>query len=64
MSTRAADPALLEAAARLAGLSLSSERAEQIAPFMDGVFQWLDALDQSALGETPPAFAYRARWEG
>ncbi len=64
MSTRAVDPPLLEAAARLAGLPLTPERAAQLMPAMEGVFLWLDALDQSTLGETPPAFAYRARWEG
>jgi len=57
------DPALLEAAARLANLPLSPERAAQLVPAMDGVFQMLDALDQGALGETAPAFAFRARWE-
>jgi hypothetical protein len=30
---------------------------------MDGVFQLLDALNQAALGETAPAFAFRANWE-
>ena len=58
------DAALLEAAARLANLPLSPERAAQLVPAMDGVFQMLDALNQGALGETAPAFAYRAKWEG
>ena len=30
---------------------------------MDGVFQLLDALNQAALGEIAPAFAFRANWE-
>lgn len=57
------DPALLEAAARLANLPLTPQRAAQLVPAMDGVFQMLDALDQGALGETPPAFAFHAKWE-
>ena len=57
------DPALLEAAARLANLPLTPARAEELVPAMDGVFQLLDALNQAALGETAPAFAFRANWE-
>ncbi|NDG40419.1 MAG: hypothetical protein EBY28_13820 [Betaproteobacteria bacterium] len=57
------DPALLEAAARLANLPLTPARAVELAPSMDGVFQLLDALNQAALGETAPAFAFRANWE-
>ena len=58
------DSALLESAARLANLPLSAERAVQLVPAMDGVFQLLDTLDQSSLGETAPAFAFRASWAG
>lgn len=57
------DAALLEAAARLVNLPLSAERAVQLVPAMDGVFQLLDALDQRTLGETAPAFAFNAKWE-
>jgi hypothetical protein len=54
---------LLEAAARLANLPLTPARAAELVPSMDGVFQLLDALNQAALGETAPAFAFRANWE-
>jgi hypothetical protein len=64
MEARSADPALLEAAARLAGLALTPQRAAQLVPAMDGVFQMLDALDQGALGDTAPAFAFQANREG
>jgi hypothetical protein len=57
------DPKLLEAAARLADLPLSSERIAQLVPAMDGFFQLLDALHQCDPGETAPAFAFRAKWE-
>jgi hypothetical protein len=57
------EPALLESAARLSNLSLSGERAAQLVPAMDGVFQLLDALHQAPLAETAPAFAFKARWE-
>lgn len=64
MSSRVpTDPALLEAAARLAELSLSPERIAQLVPAMDGFYTLLDALNQGDLGETPPAFAFRAKWE-
>jgi hypothetical protein len=31
---------------------------------MDGFYTLLDALDRADLGETAPAFAFRAKWEG
>lgn len=65
MTTRVPpDPKLLEDAARLANLPLTPDRAAQLVPAMDGVFRMLDALDQGALGETAPAFAFRATWGG
>lgn len=65
MSSRVpTDPQTLEAAARLAGLSLSPERIAQLVPAMDGFYTLLDALDRGDLGETAPAFAFRASWEG
>lgn len=57
------DQALVVAAARLADLPLSSERAAQLVPVMDGVFQLLDALDPGTLQETAPASAFRASWD-
>ena len=56
------DPELIRAAARLAGLSLTDERIAQLVPAMDGFFTTLDALNEGDLGETAPAFAYRAGW--
>lgn len=58
------DPELIEAAARLAALTLSPERVAQLVPAMNGFYMLLDALDQGDLGETAPAIAYRAKWEG
>ena len=57
------DPALLEAAARLADLDLSPERIAQLVPAMDGFYSLLDALHRCEPGETPPAIAFRAKWE-
>lgn len=56
------DKALIEAAARLANLPLTAQRAEQLVPVMDDIFQMLDALKQLSLGESAPAFAYHANW--
>ncbi len=56
------DAALLEAAARLANLPLSAQRARELVPAVDGVFALLDALDRRSLGETAPAFAFQAKW--
>lgn len=58
-----ADPQLLESAARLTGLELSPERVAELVPAMDGFYQLLGALDRPDLGESAPAFAFRARWE-
>ena len=56
------DAALLEAAARLANLPRPAERAAELVPAMDGVFQLRDALNRGSLGETAPAFAFQAKW--
>jgi len=60
---RVSDADLLIAAARLADLPMTPERAAQLVPAMNGVLQLLDALNQGALQETAPAFAFRAGWE-
>lgn len=57
------DPKTIDAAARLAGLALSPERISALVPAMDGFYTLLDALVQSDLGETAPAFAFHAKWE-
>ena len=56
------DPATVITLARAARLQLSQARAEELAPTMDVVFGLLDRLDEVALGETAPAFAYQAKW--
>jgi Asp-tRNA(Asn)/Glu-tRNA(Gln) amidotransferase C subunit len=56
------DPATVITLARAARLQLSQARAEELAPTMDVVFGLLERLDEVALGETPPAFAYQAKW--
>ena len=50
--------------AKAARLDLPEDRTQLMAETMDGIFQLLDTLDGFELGETPPAFAYRAKWEG
>jgi Asp-tRNA(Asn)/Glu-tRNA(Gln) amidotransferase C subunit len=56
------DPATVITLARAARLQLSQARAEELAGTMDVVFGLLDRLDEVALGETAPAFAYQAKW--
>lgn len=55
---------MIEAAAKIADLPLSPERIAELVPAMDGFYTLLDALHQGDLGETPPAIAFRAKWEG
>jgi Asp-tRNA(Asn)/Glu-tRNA(Gln) amidotransferase C subunit len=47
----------------LANLPLTAQRAEQLVPVMDDIFQMLDSLEQLSLGEAAPAFAYLAKWK-
>ena len=47
-----------------ARLAIPPERAALLAPALDGVLELLDSLDAIRLGETAPAFTYRAKWEG
>ena len=49
--------------AKTARLDLPEDRYALQAETLTGIFQMLDALDGVELGETPPAFAYRAKWE-
>lgn len=44
-------------------LELSDARAGELAPVAEQVFGLLDGLDEVALGDTPPAFAFDARWK-
>lgn len=55
---------MIEAAAKIADLPLSPERTAELVPAMDGFYALLDALHQGELGETPPAIAFRAAWDG
>ena len=48
--------------AKVTRLNLPKERRQLQADTMNGIFQMLDALDDGNLGETPPAFAFRAAW--
>ena len=50
--------------AKHARLDLTPKRAADLAPALDGILDLLDSLDEVKLGETAPAFAYRAKWEG
>ncbi len=50
--------------AKAARLPLTDARQKAMPQAMDGVFELLDTLDQVELGETSPAIAYRAKWEG
>jgi aspartyl/glutamyl-tRNA(Asn/Gln) amidotransferase C subunit len=52
------------ALAKTARLDLAEDRTQLMAETMEGIFQLLDSLDEVELGETAPAFAYRAKWEG
>jgi putative addiction module killer protein len=56
------DSASVIALARAARLQLSQARAEDLAGTLGAVFGLLDRLDEVALGEIAPAFAYQAKW--
>jgi Asp-tRNA(Asn)/Glu-tRNA(Gln) amidotransferase C subunit len=48
--------------ARAARLQLSEARAAELAGTMSAIFGLLERLDEVALGETAPAFAFQAKW--
>lgn len=52
----------LLAAAKLARLNLSAERAAVVAPALDGILQSFDLLDEVDVGETPPTNSFDPRW--
>jgi len=54
----------LEHAVRGARLDLTPARRELVGPVLDGIYALIDHLDAVSLGETPPATAFNARWEG
>ncbi|MHA1559612.1 MAG: hypothetical protein ACTSWI_02955 [Alphaproteobacteria bacterium] len=49
--------------AKAARLDLPEDRKQLLAETMGEIFQLLDSLDGVELGETAPAFSYRAKWE-
>jgi len=50
--------------AKAARLDLPEKRRRLVAETMDEIYQILDSLDSVELGESAPAFAYRAKREG
>ena len=54
----------IEMLAKAALLNLPEKRRQLLAETMDGIHQILASLDSVELGETAPAFSYRAKWEG
>lgn len=64
MERKAVTPQDIATLAKVTRLNLPQDRLQLQAETMNGIFQMLDALDGVALGETSPAIAYRAKWEG
>jgi Asp-tRNA(Asn)/Glu-tRNA(Gln) amidotransferase C subunit len=58
------DADVVSVLAKHARLQLTPERSAAVAPALDGILDLLDSLDEVKLGETGPAIAYRAKWEG
>jgi hypothetical protein len=54
----------VEHAARAARLPLSADRRQIIGPALEMIYALIDTLDSVRVGETPPATAFDARWEG
>ncbi len=59
-----ADAALVTAAARLAGWDPGPGRLAELVPAMSGFYSLLDLLHRDELGDTPPATAFQAQWDG
>ena len=55
--------ATLETIAGVARLKVPAERHEALTPAVQGILDLLDSFDRVALGETPPANAYSAKWD-
>jgi Asp-tRNA(Asn)/Glu-tRNA(Gln) amidotransferase C subunit len=53
----------IAALAKAVRLDLPEHRITVLAETMPGIFEMLDVLDDVALGETAPAFAFRAKWD-
>ncbi len=52
----------MDALTKAARLELAPDRAEVVAPALDGVLALFDALDAVDLGETPPTNSFDPRW--
>ncbi len=52
----------VSALARAARLELGADRADLLAPELDGILSLFDSLDAVDLGETPPTNSFDARW--
>ncbi|SFK39866.1 hypothetical protein [Geodermatophilus ruber] len=53
-----------EAMALAARLELGADRQQPVGQALEAMYAILDRLDAVPLGETPPATAFDARWEG
>lgn len=55
-------PEQVLAAAGIARIGLTPERAAIVAPALDGMLMAFDALDAVDIGETPPTNSFDPRW--
>lgn len=62
MSRPLINEATLGTLSELAGLELSAERRQLLAPALNDVIQQLAAFDTVDIGEMPPAHSYDPRW--
>jgi Asp-tRNA(Asn)/Glu-tRNA(Gln) amidotransferase C subunit len=60
--TRQYGTAEVDALARLAGLDVPPERAQELARELTEMYADLDLLAAVPLGDTPPATAFDPRW--
>ena len=61
---RAFPPDAVVHAAQIARLPLDRDRLDQVCVVLGHMYALIDQLDELSLGETPPAVAFDARWEG
>jgi len=62
-SARSIDKEAVLAMSRQVNLPMQEDRAEELAPFLQNVFNMLDGLDQQELEEITPAFSFKAKWD-
>jgi len=53
----------VKTACRLADSPTTDRRAEELVPVVDGVYQLLDSLHRSPLGDTPLPTNFDASWK-